>query len=170
MDGTLAAIFAIASLADLAVTHCPMSCLDRRSVPAQYSLRLGDVHLDESRIATELTFGVAAGVTVGPFHPVAAASVTEDGTGWIGLGARLTSADILPGPVFVESTFMPGAAFKGGGPDLGGNLQFRSSLGFGLAFANGSSVSIAYDHRSNADIRAVNPGLEVLSIGYAIPF
>ena len=169
MDGALAAIFVITSLTDMALNDCPMGCLAPTDAPERLSFQLGDVRFDEDRIAKEFYLGYDMGYKKGPFQPTIAVSVTEDGAGWIGAGGKWTSTDILPGPLFIESTLMPGIYFQSGGPDLGGSLQFRSSLGVGYAFDNGATVTVAYDHRSNADTDVTNPGLEVLSVRYAIP-
>ena len=170
MDGTLAAVFVIASLTDMAMNDCPTGCLARDDVPARLSFQLGDVRFDEDRIGKELLLGYDTGRAYGPFQPTMAVSVTDDGAAWIGAGAKWTSSSLLPGPLFVESTLMPGFYVPGDGPDLGGNLQFRSSLGVGVAFGNGATVTVAYDHRSNADTDRTNPGLEVLSVRYAVAF
>ena len=95
------------------------------------------------------------------------ASVTDNGRVWIGAGARWTQF-FGDSNVYLESALLPGVDIGGDGPDLGGNLQFRSSLGVGYAFDNGATLLAAYDHRSNADTRAINPGLETISIRYAI--
>ena len=65
---------------------------------------------------------------------------------------------------------MPGYYAQGDGPDIGGSLQFRSSLGMGFAFDNGVTVLASYDHRSNADTQDVNPGLETIALRVAFPF
>ena len=170
MDGALAAIFVITSLTDMALNDCTTGCLGQHDASARLSFQLGDVRFDEDRIGKELLVGYDLDHAYGPFQPTVAASVTENGATWIGAGAKWTSTDLLPGPVFVESSLMPGLYVQGDGPDLGGNLQFRSSLGVGVAFDNGATMTLAYDHRSNADTDVTNPGLEVLSIRYAIGF
>ena len=170
MDGALAAIFAITSLTDMALSHCPTGCLAQTEAPARLSVQIGDVRFDEDRIGRELYLGHDASLAFGPFQPTIGASVTEDGAIWVGAGAIWTSSRLLPGPLFVQTSLMPGVYLQNGGPDLGGNLQFRSSLGVGYAFDNGAAVTVAYDHRSNADTDRTNPGLEVLSIRYAVAF
>ncbi|WP_386681612.1 acyloxyacyl hydrolase [Loktanella sp. R86503] len=169
MDGTLAAIFVITSLTDMALTDCPTGCLAPSDAPARLSFQLGDVRFNEDRIGQELYVGYDMGQKHGPFQTTIGASVTDEGAGWIGAGGKWTSTDLLPGPFFIESTLMPGIYLQSDGPDLGGSLQFRSSLGAGIAFDNGATVTVAYDHRSNADTDITNPGLEVLSIRYAMP-
>jgi lipid A 3-O-deacylase len=169
MDGALAAFFVITSLTDMALNDCPTGCLATTDAPARLSFQLGDVRFDEDRIGKEFYVGYDAGQKHGPFQTTIGASVTEEGAGWIGAGGKWTSTDIWSGPFFLESTLMPGIYFQSDGPDLGGSLQFRSSIGVGFAFEGGATVTVAYDHRSNADTDVTNPGLEVLSIRYAMP-
>ncbi|MFG5384568.1 acyloxyacyl hydrolase [Yoonia sp. R2-816] len=57
---------------------------------------------------------------------------------------------------------------RGDGPDLGGEVHFRAAIGAGYEFDNGSTLTLSWDHWSNGDTRATNPGLENLSIRYAI--
>ena len=67
-------------------------------------------------------------------------------------------------PFFIEALLMPWYYTHGDRPDLGGSLQFRSSLGAGYAFDNGMTVLASYDHRSNADTLDVNLGLETIAL------
>ena len=170
MDGALAAIFAIASLTDMAFNDCPTGCLAPQDAPASLSFQLGDVQFQDKSIGTEIYIRRAFGFKRGPFQPTIGAAITDTGDLWIGAGSKWTSTDIASGPFFVTASLMPGAHFQGDGPDLGGVLQFRASLGAGYTFDNGGAVTVSYDHRSNADTQDINPGLEVLSISYAIPF
>ena len=170
MDGTLAAAFVIASLTDMALTDCATGCLAEEPRTARLAFQLGQVMLDERHIGQEVLIGYEAGVGFGPFQPAVAAALTDDGAAWFGAGAKWTSADLVPGPLFVEASLLPGIYLPAGGPDIGGNLQFRSSLGVGYAFDDGATLAVIYDHRSNADTQSFNPGLEVLSVRYARPF
>ena len=59
---------------------------------------------------------------------------------------------------------MPGVYIRDGGPNLGFPLQFRGSLGAGVNIGDYGSLSVFFDHRSNANTTEVNPGLETLGI------
>lgn len=63
-----------------------------------------------------------------------------------------------------------GAYRKGSGPDLGGTLQFRSSLTLAYELNNGSRFGVRIAHISNADIHDENPGANEVLITYAFPF
>ncbi len=170
MDGTLAAIFVITSLTDMALTDCRTGCLAKDTATPRLSFQIGDVRFDDDSIGGEFYVGMDLGVTRGPFQPTVAASLTDGGAAWVGAGLKWVSRDLLPGPVFIESSLMPGFHLNGDGPDLGGNLQFRSSLGVGVDFGGDRTLTVAYDHRSNADTDVTNPGMEVLSLRFATAF
>lgn len=171
MDGTLAVIFAVASLTDMALNDCPTGCFAASGAPARLSFQAGGVEFQDRMIGQEIYLGYDLGRSYGPFQPTFGASITDTGDTWLGAGAKWTSDDVVTlGPLFVEASLMPGYFTADEGPDIGGNLQFRSALGVGFAFDDGSTVTVLYDHRSNADTQTLNPGLETLAIRYAIQF
>ena len=57
-----------------------------------------------------------------------------------------------------------------GDTDLGYPLELRSSGGLLWLFADGTRIGIHYAHLSNANISDVNPGTELLTITYELPF
>ena len=170
MNGTLAAIFLIASLTDMTLTDCATGCLTRSDAPARLSFQLAEVQFNDVKVGNELYLGYDMGTAYGPFQPTFGTSLTDTGDFWVGAGAKWTSQGFAPGPLFVEASLMPGYFRLGDGPDIGGSLQFRSALGVGYEFDNGVTILAAYDHRSNADTQPLNPGLETVSIRLAIPF
>jgi len=124
----------------------------------------------KSPCRSEVMLGYDLPRTYGPFQPTFGLSMTDKGDWWIGVGGKWTVDDAATGPFFFEATFLPGYYQFGDGPDLGGVLHYRASVGVGYEFDNGASLLVAYDHRSNGNIIFPNPGLETLSIRYAIPF
>lgn len=105
------------------------------------------------------------------FNPVIDFSVTEKGGAWLGLGLyQQFDFEIAGVPAFAGFSFAPGAYLQGRDVDLGFPLEFRSGLEFGLRFQNDWQLSLSYDHRSNGDISAVNPGLETLQIRFSKAF
>jgi len=168
MDGTLAAIFLITGLTDMALNDCPTGCMNQTSAQERLSFQAAAVEFQENIIGEEIYLGYDLGHKYGPFQPTIAASATDTGDIWLGAGFKWTSQDVFAGPVFVETSLIPGLYLAGDGPDIGGALQFRSALGVGYEFNNGATLTVSYDHRSNADTQAVNPGLETISIRYAI--
>ena len=170
MDGTLAAIFLIASLTDMNLNDCDSGCLQQKDQQARLVLQGAAVEFQDEIIGQEIYLGYEFGKADGPFQPIIGASMTDTHDIWLGMGAKWTSKDIFDGPIFASATLMPGYYQQGDGPDLGGNLQFRASLGLGYAFDNGMTATVAYDHRSNADTQRLNPGLETISLQIAFPF
>jgi len=170
MDGTLAVIWLIISLTEIYVSDCPTACLGQSEAQSRFYLQGSQVLFQEDDIGREIYAGFDADRRFGPFQPTYGASVTSEGDFWIGAGAKWTSERVLSGPFFFEASLMPGLFARDGGPNIGGALQFRSALGAGFNFNNGGTVTILFDHRSNADTRSLNPGLETFGIRYAIPF
>lgn len=90
-----------------------------------------------------------------------------DGDAWVGAGFVL-DFDVSPN-AFVEASFMPGF-YHPGETELGGNLQFRSLIGFGWRVSPTGAVVLSLDHLSNAGIDPFNPGAETLSVRYRMQF
>lgn len=168
MDGTLAAIYLVASLLDMGVNHCGQGgCLARYAAPARLSVQAADVQFQGAGIGQELYLGYDLDHRYGPFQPTVGLSITEQGAGWIGFGVK-SRMEIGAAGLFAEGSIMPGYYTAGDGPDLGGNLHFRSALGLGYEFDNGATLSVLFDHRSNADTRPSNPGMETISVRYQV--
>lgn len=170
MDGTLAVIFLVASLTDMGMNDCPTGCLAPEQAVQRLSFQTAKVEFQKDIIGNEYYLGYDLGTSFGPFQPTFGVSATDDGGYWVGIGAKWTTKQIFDSPFFIESSLMPGYFEKGDGPDLSGHLQFRSSLGAGYTFENGSTIVASYDHRSNADRIKPNPGLETIALRVAFPF
>jgi hypothetical protein len=168
MDGTLAIIFLVAGLSDMAVNDCPTGCLATAPATARLGVQASSVIFQEDVIGQEIYAAYDGDIRYGPFQPVFGGSVTSDADLWVGAGAKWTSISLMDGPFFVEASLMPGLFAAGDGPDIGGVLQFRSALGVGYTFDNGATLTALFSHRSNADTQATNPGLETFGIRYAV--
>ena len=169
MDGTLAAIFLIASLSDMTLNDCETGCLSRTDDQARLSFQLAKVEFDRDIIGNEAYIGFDMARRYGPFQPTFGASVTDAGDVWIGAGAKYRFEPFDDTGIYLEGSLLPGLHFANDGPDIGGVFHFRSALGLGYEFDNGASVFASYDHRSNADTLPLNPGLETISIRFSVP-
>ncbi|WP_106744185.1 acyloxyacyl hydrolase [Yoonia maritima] len=168
MDGSLALIFLITSLTDMGLNDCKTGrCLQEYDASARISLQGGQVLFQEEQQSEEVYFGYDLPRQFGPFQPTIGASLTDENGLWVGAGFKWTSQDMIAGPLFLETSLMPGLYSRGNGPDLGGSLHFRSALGLGYRFDNGGTLALLYDHRSNGDTQNLNPGLETIAIRYA---
>lgn len=99
----------------------------------------------------------------------AVADVTDTGDIFLGAGVGLRWP--LGERFFVQASVAPG--FYRANEErnlLGGNFQFRSTLGVGWRFAETQAVSLSVSHKSNAHIRDFNPGLESLFLSWHIAY
>ena len=58
----------------------------------------------------------------------------------------------------------------GKGKKLGNNIEFRTTFEISYELENKNRVGISYGHISNANIGDKNPGVEILSLSYQVPF
>ena len=65
-----------------------------------------------------------------------------------------------------------GAGFydDGSGKKLGNTLQFRTSFELSYELKNNNRIGISFSHISNANLGDKNPGVEILSFSYHIPY
>ena len=59
---------------------------------------------------------------------------------------------------------------NGSGKNLGNNIEFRTSLELSYILKNKNRIGISLSHISNANIGKKNPGVEILSFSYQIPY
>ena len=71
-------------------------------------------------------------------------------------------------------TFTPsfGAGYydNGSGENLGHNIEFRTSFEISYKLKNNNRLGISLSHISNANIGDKNPGVEIRSLSYHIPY
>ena len=58
----------------------------------------------------------------------------------------------------------------GDGKKLGHDIEFRTTIELSYQFENENRIGISLGHISNANIGDKNPGVEVLSFSYQIPY
>jgi len=59
---------------------------------------------------------------------------------------------------------------KGTGKNLGSKMQIRTSLEISYEVSSKNRLAISYSHTSNANTGDRNPGVEILSFSYQVPF
>lgn len=93
-----------------------------------------------------------------------AGEVDTEGDVWGGGGvtARLPLGDA--GMRIGVSFMVGGYALGDGGDDLGSGLEFRSRLGLSAPLADPWRVGLAIEHKSNAGLGDINPGVETLYV------
>ena len=71
---------------------------------------------------------------------------------------------------FFTPSFGAGIYDDGSGKKLGNDLQFRTSLELSYQLKNKNRIGISFSHISNANLGDKNPGVEILSFSYQIPY
>ena len=106
---------------------------------------------------------------------------------FVGLEATTDSAVYVLGGIYLEDNlgtlfvgedsnfvFTPsfGAGYydDGDGKQLGNDIQFRTTFEFSYELKNKNRIGISYGHISNANLGDKNPGVEILSFSYQVPF
>ena len=105
----------------------------------------------------------------------------------LGIEATSDSAIYLLGGIYLEdnvgslfageeSNFILTPSFgvgyydEGDGMKLGNNIEFRTSLEISYQLQNSNRIGLSFGHISNANIGDKNPGVEILSLSYQVPF
>ena len=71
---------------------------------------------------------------------------------------------------FFTPSFGAGIYNDGSGKELGNDLQFRTSLEISYELKNKNRIGVSLSHISNANLGDKNPGVEILSFSYQIPY
>ena len=71
---------------------------------------------------------------------------------------------------FFTPSFGAGIYNDGSGKKLGNDVQFRTSLEVSYQLENKNRIGISFSHISNANLGDKNPGVEILSFSYHIPY
>ncbi len=71
---------------------------------------------------------------------------------------------------FFTPSFGAGIYADGSGKKLGNDLQFRTSFEVSYELKNKNRIGISFSHISNANLGDKNPGVEILSFSYHIPY
>ena len=71
---------------------------------------------------------------------------------------------------YFTPSFGVGIYDDGSGKKLGNEIQFRTSLEVSYELKNKNRIGISFSHISNANLGDKNPGVEILSFSYHIPY
>ncbi len=169
-DSTFAWIFFLVGGTDAYLNDCPTNCFRQTEAPASIHLQYGDTYFQEDVIGDEVFVSYALPKRIGPFQPTVGVSKTSDDDVWVGAGANWSTDRVDGGPFFIEVGLMPGIYLQDDGPNLGFPVQWRGSLSAGLTIAETASLSVVYDHRSNANASETNPGIETIGVRLSYKF
>ncbi len=107
--------------------------------------------------------------------PLMGFEVTSDNASYILAGVYIEEdlGDIFGGDKN-SFNFTPSFAFgyydDGDGKKLGNNLEFRTTFELSYNLKNDNRIGISLGHISNANIGDKNPGVEIISFSYQVPF
>ncbi len=125
----------------------------------------------DSQYGVEFQF--AQGKTRYDFKPFVGFMRTRDASHYLYTGFSRTSkfTDSATGLALTFS-FGPGLYLHGGGEDtdLGHIFELRTSAGLLWQFADDTRIGVHFSHLSNASITEVNPGTELITVTYELPF
>jgi lipid A 3-O-deacylase len=96
------------------------------------------------------------------FGAAGAVEADSDGDAWMGVGPYAMLA--LAPRWRLSLSVMAGAYARGEGEDLGSPVEFRTRLGIGRAVGPTWRVGLAAEHKSNAGIGEINPGVETVLV------
>ncbi len=167
MDSRFAVFFFIVGGLDTYLNDCPDACLQTSDAPERVHVQYGDTFFQEDDIGSEIYAIYDIPMRYGAFQPTVGASLTSDNDLWVGSGAKWSTERISDSPIFIELSVMPGVYISGNGPDIGFPIQFRGALGAGINFSETASLSVFFDHRSNANASEVNSGIETLGVRFS---
>ena len=71
---------------------------------------------------------------------------------------------------YITPSFGAGFYDDGSGKKLGNSLQFRTSLEISFELENKNRIGLSFGHISNANLGDKNPGAEIISLSYQIPY
>ncbi|MCC5993465.1 MAG: acyloxyacyl hydrolase [Rhodobacteraceae bacterium] len=101
-------------------------------------------------------------------QPVLGVSYAGNGSAYIGAGSAYTLRSDNSG-LFARLSSIAGIHKRGSGRNLGGPIQFRTSIDVGVMTSRGTEFGIGADHRSSARIYRPNPGLNTVYMFATLP-
>ena len=164
-----AVLWLVAAGLSVGLSTGPAAAQNADGDPAFISLGLGYYDVNEREDdAVDFRAEYRHGEKLWIFKPWAGIEATSDGALY-GVGGILI--DIFFGRrLVVTPSFGAGAYYEGDGRDLGSVIEFRSQIEVAYRFNDRSRLGIALSHISNAGIGDDNPGTEILTLYYSIPF
>ena len=107
--------------------------------------------------------------------PFAGVEITSDSAAYFLAGVYLEDnlGTLFTGEksnlIFTPS-FGAGYYDNGNGKNLGSNIEFRTTFEISYQLKNKNRIGVSFGHISNANIGDKNPGVEIISFSYQIPY
>ena len=136
--------------------------------PNRLSLSLGYFDVFDNKEAGVLNLEYRYRKGLWFIRPMAGFMITTDQTvyGYGGIYIDLPVTDHW----ILTPSLVGGGYDEGDGKDLGNSIEFRSKIELAYRFRNRVRISLGISHVSNAGLGNSNPGTEIVSLSYAIPF
>ena len=152
-----------------------------------YSIGLYDIKLDGSNTNEAADFRYERRfdkslLKIGPksynffdLKPFVGIEATSDSASYILTGIYLDDniGTMLTGEssnfLFTPS-FGAGIYDDGNGKKLGSTIEFRTTLEFSYQLKSKSRIGLSIGHISNANLGGSNPGVEIISLSYQVPY
>lgn len=135
----------------------------------QFSIGYYDVLDDEEAIDLRVEYRPNSIIFVDNLKPFVGAEVTSDTSIWVGGGLLYDynfANNWYATPSIGAGLYAQGSSDL----DLGHVIEFRSQLEVSYQFEDETRVGLSFSHLSNAGLDDHNPGTEVLSLSYSLPF
>lgn len=169
LNGIFAVLMVMFGAIEVDQGECDLSCYAKATdASPRFSLSAGRVGYQTQVIGEEIYLRYDRPVRNGPFQHIVGASLTSDKDIWLGLG-HAYSTKLGQTDFYTELHAMTGLYFQGNGVDLGGVLEFRSGIEVGYELKSGWRMGLSLDHRSNAELGRINPGLETFQFRISAP-
>jgi lipid A 3-O-deacylase PagL len=112
---------------------------------------------------------IYGGLSWDSFRPRIAVADSAHGDFWTGAGVDYEKYWSInkDQAVFVGMSFLPGY-YKAATIQLGSEIEFRTQIEVGLVQKNNWRVSVYIEHRSNASIGRINPGVEAVGANFGL--
>lgn len=148
-----------------------------QSLPKTQSVSLLIGQVDVGRTQVDTQYGVSWLAdwtwTRWQLQPEAGLIRTRYGSHLVYAGLqRRTPFTTQPQGVAVVVGLATGLYWHGGSQDtdLGFPIQFKSTLGLDYQFPDATRLGVSFAHISNASLSHINPGTELWTLSYTLPF
>lgn len=152
------------------VANSPAAAIEAEAgapVPDRLLFSTGAAGVFDGERNAMLAVELRGGVEYAGVHPWLGFGWATDGAIFVGGGALYTLGEDHPWQATVG--FGPGYYERNQGPDLGKHLEFLSFVEFSRTLRRGHRVVLRLAHISNGSLADINPGTELLTLGYMIP-
>ena len=170
LTGVFAVMMLGMGLFDVEYNGCQSNCFAKsHDAERRINISAGETGYNGEVIGQEIYLRYDLPLKNGPFQHTMGVSITDTNDFWIGAG-QLYFTHLGQTDFYTELHAMTGLYVQGDGKDLGGLLEFRSGIELGYEMTSGWRLGVSLDHRSNAELGPINPGLETLQFRVSSAF